>query len=167
MSRNIQIAQPAPGSIVVSRELPSTSGTSIGLPLVFQPQLYPALVMTLPSSNLVALKSNERSENMGIGHPLSSWSRLVSNNLVPRVGGASLFPTSPQQPVPCLQISTLFPEEPQINPRLPAAYIARALARAMQLDRIGAREDLNKAMELGPSPELQTRIRALLQKLGD
>jgi hypothetical protein len=37
----------------------------------------------------------------------------------------------------------------------------------MQLDRIGARGDLNKALELTPDPELQGKIRALFKPLGD
>jgi hypothetical protein len=86
MPGDVQIPQNYPWTVVVSTKAPTTSRAPIGVPLVFQPQFYPALVVSFPSNDFVALKSKERSDSMRVGH-LSSWSSRLSNDLVPRNEG--------------------------------------------------------------------------------
>jgi hypothetical protein len=90
MLADVQIPKTHPDTATeLGHGLPALT-TSESVSLVFQPQLYPTLVMSLPSNDSVALKPDKRSDSIDIGHPSPSWPSLLDKDLVPRMGDALL-----------------------------------------------------------------------------
>ena len=86
MRTDIQISQTNPYMIVVMLERPATP---IARPFVFpwfQPNFKTFLVVSFPCNYTITLKSQERIDNIIIGHPSVSWLKIVTNNLIPERG---------------------------------------------------------------------------------